>query len=176
MIWSDFIVLFLSIVFGYSGIVKIFSISSFNETITQLGFSLRSSRPIAIAICIAECLSAILLLFDATQVYGQIIMILLSLGFLWSVYHANVVKKTKIRCNCFGTSSHEYLGLITVVKNVMFILLNASMFLSAASTRLFSGKLEETILNILIIFGILVLYLLISSYITLHKMIIRRTE
>jgi hypothetical protein len=156
-----YIQVFLSLVFFVSTYSKVISLNDFQKTLSSLGI-IGIFNPIsATFIIFSELLVSLLILFDSTRLIAEIVLIFLLGSFLVG---ATITIKTnkKIKCNCFGELSKEFLGKNTLVKIFFISILNVILLWSKHESGLLYFSTLEILFIILAGIGTLSIYFLIN--------------
>jgi hypothetical protein len=138
-----------------SGVAKLISLLSFQETLKQLGFHEKWVKSVSFAVPAAEIVISILMFTPSAVLIGASFILIMLVGFGWSVWKA---KGKNVKCNCFGALSSEYLGLGTIARIIaLAIIALALLFIDQIPT----GSFIEIFLAISTSITILAIYLLI---------------
>ncbi|MFF2092178.1 MauE/DoxX family redox-associated membrane protein [Paenibacillus sp. NPDC058174] len=154
----SFIQMGLAIIFGLTGILKLYSPSSMKSTLIAIGIPKPLSSAGAWLVPLAEILTAICLLWSATVWIGEILAFGLIGGFIYAIFIA-LFKKEQIKCNCFGKLRDEYLGWGTILRVVMLLVMNSYITIANHPASFASIHGEDLVLYILSWAGILGLYM-----------------
>lgn len=112
----------LCVLFLFSAITKMFSLSSFNKTVQEIGIHKNWSMQLSILLVVFEILISFLILFDKTKTYTSFSICGLMLVFATiSIRTINI--KSEVKCSCFGSLSEEKLGIKTLVRILIITLL-----------------------------------------------------
>jgi len=156
----SFIQIGLAIIFGLSGLLKLYSPSSMKSTLIALGIPKPLSSAGAWLVPLFELLTAGLLLTSATEWIGKILAFGLIGAFIYAVLVA-LLKKERIQCNCFGKLREDYLGWSTILRIAMLFIMNSYLTIAHQPASLAALQLEDLVLYILSWAGILGLYLIV---------------
>ncbi|MFB4326803.1 hypothetical protein RB298_31205 [Priestia sp. BR_2] len=170
MSMSALCLLFLTLVFVFSGVSKLLSLADFRTTIERLQMPAGRLRIVPVLICAAEIAAGAGLLFSWSRAAAQIAIFILLAGFGYAVYQARVVQNQEIQCSCFGSWSSEALGLNTVVKIACLGILNALIWLLSEPVNLFLMPVQEAVLTMLSAGGIAVISLVAVNAYTLDSL------
>jgi hypothetical protein len=169
----DFILVFLTILFFISGLLKLFSQKQFNNTLKALRIiPKRYISLLGVVLPITEIFLAILIIFGSRW---SMIMGLITSFFLLSIF--NVVSlylirqdQVNIKCSCFGPFSHSTFDRELIIRNaclsilVLFVLLVFAFDLIKVQPRTFNNLLP-------IVFPVIGAYLVyaLSRYFLTHN-------
>lgn len=156
---SGFVTVFLAFLFAFSSFAKWMDMEGFKETIAELGLSRRLQGAAVRVVPLLELAAAALLLWERTQAAGCLLLLLLSAGFIWSLWRA---RGQGIECNCFGRAIPEEFGSLTAVRIAVCILLAVYLLVMPLQGGLFSLAAEEILWMFLLSCGILAAYTLFS--------------
>ncbi|WP_218033629.1 MauE/DoxX family redox-associated membrane protein, partial [Paenibacillus alginolyticus] len=160
LILSQYCIILISVIFLTSGFSKFLSLSNFRSTLNQLGLHDFASRVVSIGFPILEIIISVSILTDSYSFYTQIlIMILLALFFFFSI--RTLLKKQTIKCNCFGNLVEENFGITTLIKIIIFAILDGFLLLNKAQLNLTNSV--EIIIVFQTVIQLFLLYVLISS-------------
>jgi uncharacterized membrane protein YphA (DoxX/SURF4 family) len=165
--------IFISIIFLVSSISKLKSLSNFKETIQELGFSSKMSGVGANFIIIIELIITILILFEKTRLIGEVFLTFILLLFSWSAWRAVRINR-KIECNCFGNLSNSSLGNRTFLRIIPIGILNSILFLYPMETSILGSSWTEVIFIMFSSVGILIIYILLTTFYNVTSMLQRR--
>ncbi|WP_144564216.1 MauE/DoxX family redox-associated membrane protein [Bacillus licheniformis] len=170
-----FIQCFFSVMFSISFIVKLKNISGFIETVSSIISNLFVAKISAYFFLILEALAAITIAFNTTKLFGEVIILMLLLAFLISNLLVQF-KKQKIKCNCFGKLSEEFLGdKVSYYRiTVLGLLLGTLIFFRRSQTGIELVPLNTTLNLFLSSIAVMLTYFLINTYI--HLMYMRRNK
>ncbi|WP_182914420.1 MauE/DoxX family redox-associated membrane protein [Paenibacillus sp. 1011MAR3C5] len=156
----SFIQIGLAIIFGLSGVLKLYSPSSLKSTLMALGIPKPLSSAGAWLVPLFEVLTAVLLLSSATVWIGETLAFGLIGAFIYAILVA-LLKKERIQCNCFGKLQDDYLGRSTILRIALLIVMNSYITIANQPVSFAAVKLEDLILYILSWTGILGLYFIV---------------
>ncbi len=169
MSMSALCLLYLSLIFVFSGVSKLLSLADFRTTIERLQLPAGRLPIVPVLICTAEIAAGAGLLFSWSRMLAQIAIFILLAGFGYAVYQARVVQKQEITCSCFGSWSNETLGRNTVVKVACLGLLNALIWLFTEPVNTLSMPVQEAVLTVLSSVGIVAISLVALNVYTLDS-------
>ncbi|RAR43590.1 MauE/DoxX family redox-associated membrane protein [Paenibacillus sp. MDMC362] len=155
--------LYLTVIFVFSGVSKLLSLADFRKTIERLQLPAGRLPIVPVLICAAEIAAGTGLLFSWSRILAQIAIFIMLAGFAYAVYQARVVQQQEITCSCFGSWSNETLGMITVVKIAFLGSINALIWLMSEPVNLFSMPGPEMILSLLSAIGLVVISLVMLN-------------
>ena len=164
-----FLQVFLMILLILSALSKFLTIQEFQATIHGLGFGQYLSKFLAIIVPTGEFIIALSLAFSSLVFSGLISLILLLLIFLFVTIYALYTKK-KIKCNCFGGLTNEEFGMNTIVHILLFFLLDTYLLLNAPSKNILDYPLNDLINTSFSSIGIVMLYVLGSTFYDYKKL------
>lgn len=159
-----FMRVFLGTILLAAAILKLASLNSFRTTLVQLGIK-KLNFSISVGIVILEIIVGILIYIDQTQRIGSIMVIFLSISYLWAVWISKQ-KNHEIICNCFGILVPETLGYHTIGKVVFLLLLDFSPLIY--NSDLFEYSFYKIVIYIFISLISIGLYGLILAIIRIH--------
>ncbi|MNW60590.1 hypothetical protein D3C74_385880 [compost metagenome] len=152
-----------------SSLGKFLNIQSFRETMTQLRITYPWSSIGTVGVPIAELIACILLFIPSTQLYGQLLILLLLALFIWASWRA---RGRSVDCNCFGGIVGEQFGRMTYLRIFAIFILNIVLFITTSNTALLEIPLIEMISAMLTSIGIIVIYsllVLLKKYSSVHE-------
>ncbi|WP_042169651.1 MauE/DoxX family redox-associated membrane protein [Paenibacillus gorillae] len=155
----SFIQMGLAIIFGLTGILKLYSPSSMKSTLIAIGIPKPLSSAGAWLVPLFEVLTAVFLLSRATVWIGEILAFGLIGGFIYAIFIA-LYKKEQIKCNCFGKLRDEYLGWGTILRVLMLLIMNSYITIANHPASFAAIHGEDLVLYILSWVGILGLYMI----------------
>ncbi|GGG71991.1 MauE/DoxX family redox-associated membrane protein [Paenibacillus radicis (ex Gao et al. 2016)] len=161
----SFIQMGLAMIFGLTGLLKLYSPSSMKNTLIAIGIPKPLSSAGAWLVPLLEILTAGLLLSSATVWIGEILAFCLIGGFIYAIFMA-LYKKEQIQCNCFGKLRDEYLGWGTILRVVVLLVMNSYITIANHPASLAAIKWEDLVLYLLSWAGILGLYLIVQFIIS----------
>lgn len=169
MDWILFSRAFLCVVFFTSVCFKMIDRQSFKITIEGIGIKKGLVSAAFYFLIVLELAASILLWFEALLILAVSIIYLLSIIFLISTVK---IMKTEeaVQCNCFGSLTDEKFGKTTLIRIAAILLANIYLTLSLNSIQS-HYLLVETISYITTSLGIIMLYSLLFTYISLRKKI-----
>ncbi|WP_367591152.1 MauE/DoxX family redox-associated membrane protein [Heyndrickxia shackletonii] len=132
-----FIQIFTSIIFLFSSVSKLFTLSQFINVFQSLGFNKTFSLFCAISTFLLEFSVSVFIVFKSTVSIGMIILILLIFAFLGTTIYSQI-KSLKIKCNCFGNLMEDNLGKSTYYR-IFFLLI---LFFSLTFSQNYIGITE----------------------------------
>jgi hypothetical protein len=94
---------------------------------------------------------------------GELLLTVTLILFSWSAWKAESIEK-KINCNCFGNFSKGNLGKQTFFRIIPIGILNCILLLYPKETSIIRTDLIEVTSILMSSIGILVIWLLISTY------------
>ncbi|RJX37070.1 hypothetical protein D3P09_24470 [Paenibacillus pinisoli] len=156
----SFIQIGLAIIFGLSGLLKLYSPSSLRSTLVALGIPKPLGSAGAWLVPLLEMLTAVLLVSSATVWLGQTLAFGLIGAFIYAILVA-LLKKERIQCNCFGKLRDDYLGRSTILRIALLIVMNSYITIANQPVSFTAIKLEELVLYLLSWTGILGLYFIV---------------
>ncbi|MFD3257936.1 MauE/DoxX family redox-associated membrane protein [Paenibacillus lentus] len=117
-----FIRIFLGTMMIATATLKLLSFNSFKLTIKQLNIVIINAAITVSGIIGIEMLSGILMFFNALYLGGSLLIVLLSISFIWVSIRSKKLPG-KITCNCFGNLIPETLGNHTIHRAIFLIAL-----------------------------------------------------
>lgn len=163
---------FVATVFIISGFAKITTHRQFKQTLGTF-FGQRFILPLSYAVPIVEILSASLVLFQATVMYGLILIIILCLSFIVLTWKA-LRTGEEIKCHCFGNLNDEKFGKTTYLKNGLLITLSlAVLIMTDQGIQTNDYTTSDWVSMVLSSAGILIMHALWSSYLSFMKGVTR---
>ena len=162
MDYNLFFTTFLMVILTISGISKLLNLSSFKETLFEIGFSKKLSTILIYIVPSVELLIVILLIFKQTQYVGLFSTLILCLAFICVTLYSLKSSK-KIKCNCFGSLTEEKLGVNTFAHITLLIIPVLYILFSKESKYILSYSFSEIGYATLLNMGLVMVYILISS-------------
>ena len=107
----------LAAVFGLAGAAKLVSLAQTGESLVAFGVPARWARSGAIFLVLAELSAALLVLPDATALYGAATALVLLIVFSAAIA-ANLIQHRRPSCNCFGQLHAAPIGWSTFARNL----------------------------------------------------------
>ncbi|MEX3624948.1 MauE/DoxX family redox-associated membrane protein [Viridibacillus arvi] len=161
MDFSLFLITFLMVILTISGVSKLLNLSSFRETLLELGVFKKLAAFISFGVPLLELLIVISLVFKQTQYIGLSTLLILCVAFTCVTLYSIKLSK-KIKCNCFGSLSDEKIGLNTFTH--IILLITPTFYILFNDKRyILNHPLTEVGYAILLNIGLVMTYLLISS-------------
>ena len=120
--------LFLAVVFGISGIAKLFDRPGTEKAVREFGVPDEVASRVAAALPIVELLCAVLLIYSGTSWFGGLGTLLLLAAFIGAMIYQLALGNAP-DCHCFGQLHSEPVSWKAIARNVFFAF--AALFIVA---------------------------------------------
>lgn len=157
---SSLLTVFACCLFAFSAATKAMDWRGLLEVASELGVSRRLASLSALSVLIAEMAVAILLVQVSTRTAGITVLFLLLASFGWAAWKA---KGQGIECHCFGAALSEEFGRRTVIRIAACCVLGGYLIAYPSQEDLLSLEIETLLSMVLLSFGIIIAYILLSA-------------
>lgn len=156
----SFIQMGLAVIFGLTGLLKLYTPSSMKSTLAAIGIPKPLSAVGAWLVPLLEVATAACFLWSATVRIGEILAFGLIGGFGYAIAVA-LRKGERIRCNCFGKLREEYLGRGTLLRIVLLTIMNSYLTIADDPASFADVAWEELAMYVVSWAGLIGLYLIV---------------
>ena len=164
----------LAAVFGVAGIAKLFDPAGLEKAFGDFGVPRLVAKPMVYLLPMFELAIAGLLLFESTSWSGAIgatgLFVLFTAGMLYQMAKGNAPD-----CHCFGQIHSEPIGVTSVGRNVLLLILSAFLIIQGQDAQGLSlVNSSQDIMQVII--GLAVIALLLAAVLFLKKISEQQTQ
>jgi uncharacterized membrane protein YphA (DoxX/SURF4 family) len=154
-----FVRIFVAVVMIVAAIMKLFSFNSFIATMNRLGLQKKMGLLGTLVTIFLELVAGGLLFSSSLSRWGALLVILLTLGYLWAVWRSTKLH-SKVPCNCFGDLLPDTLGKGTLIRIFIIFIFDITIFFPSTYTN---TSLFDSIGAIFICLGCICMYAFIKA-------------